>query len=129
MKYVLDTTWIVEYLRGNEHVVRRVQGLQEEGLGVSIISVAELFEGVFRSKSSVENEQALRDFLGGVTVLPISEEIARIYGEKKAALVKKGAAVGSLDLLIAATALAAGTALFTFDSDFQRVEGLAILGG
>ncbi|MBI2917238.1 MAG: type II toxin-antitoxin system VapC family toxin [Chloroflexi bacterium] len=129
MKYVLDTTWIIEYLRGNEQVVRRVQELQEEGLGVSIISVAELFEGVFRSKTPVENEQALRDFLGGVTVLPISEEIARVYGEKKAALAKRGAAVRSLDLLIAATALAAGTALFTFDSDFQRVEGLAVLRG
>ncbi len=129
MKYVLDTTWIIEYLRGNEHVVRRVQGLQEEGLGVSIVSVAELFEGVFRSNRPRENEQALQDFIGGVTVLPISEEIARIYGEQKAALVKKGAGVGSLDLLIAATALAAGTALLTFDSDFQRVEGLAILGG
>jgi hypothetical protein len=32
MKYLLDTTWIVEYLRGNAEVVSKVQELQEDGL-------------------------------------------------------------------------------------------------
>ncbi|MBI4312143.1 MAG: type II toxin-antitoxin system VapC family toxin [Chloroflexi bacterium] len=127
MKYLLDTTWIIEYLRGNEGIVRRAQELQGEGLGVSIVSVAELFEGVFRSARPIENEQALRDFLSGVTVVPVSEEAARAYGEEKARLVKKGAIVGALDLLIAATALTANTTLLTLDGEFQRIEGLTIL--
>ena len=35
MTHLLDTTWIVEYLRGTEHIVQRVQELQQEGLAVN----------------------------------------------------------------------------------------------
>jgi tRNA(fMet)-specific endonuclease VapC len=126
MKYLLDTTWIVEYLRGNQEVVARMQALEAQGLGVSIISVAELYEGVYRSSSRERNQQALHNVLGVVSVLEITEEVARTYGEIKADLVKKGTVIGALDLLIAATALAHGLVLLTFDQDFHRVEGLTI---
>jgi len=56
MKYLLDATWIVEYLRGNEEVIAKIRELQDDGLAVSIISVAKLYEGVFRSNSPSANE-------------------------------------------------------------------------
>jgi tRNA(fMet)-specific endonuclease VapC len=124
MKYLLDTTWIVEYLRGNAEVISRVQELQEEGLAVSIISVAELYEGVFRSNNPTANEQSLKDLLSAATVLEITQEICRVYGEEKAKLVQKGAIIGALDLLIAATVLHHNLTLLTEDHDFERIEGL-----
>lgn len=84
MKYLLDTTWVVEYLRGNAEVTAKVQGFQGEGLAVSIISVAELYEGVFRSNNPAGNEQALKDLLSAVTILDITQDICRVYGEEKA---------------------------------------------
>jgi tRNA(fMet)-specific endonuclease VapC len=124
MKHVLDTTWIVEYLRGNAEVISKIQELQGEGLAVSIISVAELFEGVFRSNNPSGNEQALKDFLSAVTVLDITHDICRVYGEEKAKLLQKGTVIGALDLLIAATALHHNLTLHTEDHDFERLEGL-----
>lgn len=41
MKYLVDTTWIVEYLRGNQEIAQRLHSLRAEGLAVAIVSVAE----------------------------------------------------------------------------------------
>ena len=43
MKYLVDTTWIIEYLRGSQEIVQRLDSLRHEGLAVGIISVAELY--------------------------------------------------------------------------------------
>ena len=126
MKYLLDTTWIVEYLRGNPETISRIQELQEEGLAVSIISMAELYEGVFRSNQPEANEEALKDFVSAVTVLEVTEDMARRYGEEKARLVRQGTVIGALDLLIAATAQTHGLILLTNDQDFGRIPGLRL---
>jgi tRNA(fMet)-specific endonuclease VapC len=124
MKYLLDTTWIVEYLRVAAEVTSKVQELQPEGLAVSIISIAELYEGVFRSNSPSANENSLKDFLGAVTILDVTQDVCKIYGEEKTKLLQKGAVIGALDLLIAATALKHDLALYTADRDFERVSDL-----
>uniref|UniRef100_A0A7C2IWE4 Polymerase nucleotidyl transferase domain-containing protein n=1 Tax=Ammonifex degensii TaxID=42838 RepID=A0A7C2IWE4_9THEO len=43
-KFLIDTDWIVFYLRGREPYVSTLKRLQKEGLAVSVISVAELYE-------------------------------------------------------------------------------------
>ncbi len=75
MTYLADTTWIIEYLRGNQEIIQRLQSLRDEGLSIAIVSLAELYEGVFRSNNPSGNEAALKDFLNGVTVLTIDEEV------------------------------------------------------
>jgi len=126
MKYLLDTTWVVEYLRGNQEVIARIQELQEEGLAVSIVSVAELYEGVFRSNNPSGNETALKDLLTAVTILDLTPDICKVYGEEKAKLLQKGTVIGALDLLIAATALNHDLVLLTADRDYERVEDLRV---
>ena len=84
MNYLADTTWIIEYLMGNEAIIQRLRPLREEGLSVSIISVAELYEGVFRSRDPSGNEGELRDFLSGVTVLGLDDEICKVFGRERA---------------------------------------------
>ena len=126
MRYLLDTTWIVEYLRGNADVISRVQALQDGALAVSLVSVAELYEGVFRSQDPVRNEAALKSFLEGVTVLGLTEDICVFYGRERARLYQEGNVVGAIDLLIAATALTHNLTLLTADRDFERVEGLMV---
>ena len=59
MKYLLDTNQVVYYLRQETRVVDDLQSRKGEGLAVSIISVAELYEGVFRATYPEEAERAL----------------------------------------------------------------------
>ena len=126
MEYLLNTTWIVEHLRGNQEATTKIQELQEEGLAVSIISVAELYEGVFRSRNLDTNEDALKDFLSAVTVLDLDEQTCRVYGEEKTKLLQKGTVIGAFDLLIAGTALTHNLVLLTEDRDLGRVENLRV---
>lgn len=127
MKYLLDTTWIVEYLRGNEEIIDKVQLFEEDGLAVSVISVAELYEGVFRSQHATSNEVALNFFLQGVSILDITEETCRSYGRERSRLFRSGNIIGAIDVLIAVTALDHGLTLLTADHDFERIEGLELI--
>lgn len=127
MKYLVDTTWIIDYLRGHQDVIQRLQAYRAAGLAVAIVSLAELYEGVFRSNSPAGNEMILKDFLTGVTILGIDEEVCIIFGREMARLRQAGMAVGDMDALIAATALRHDLTLLTADRDFERVENLTTI--
>jgi len=127
VKYLLDTNQVVYYLRQETRVIDDLQSRRGEGLAVSIISVAELYEGIFRATNPEEAERALKDFLSEVTVLSIDEEVARIFGQERARLRQVGMPMSDLDLLIAATALRHDLTLLTADRDFERVENLTTI--
>ena len=127
MKYLLDTNQVVYYLRQETRVIDDLQSRRGEGLAVSIISAAELYEGIFRATNPEEAERALKDFLSEVTVLSIDEEVARIFGQERARLRQVGMPMSDLDLLIAATALRHDLTLLTADRDFERVENLTTI--
>jgi len=44
--FLIDTDWIIDHFNGVERVTRRLLELRDGGLAVSVISVAELWEGV-----------------------------------------------------------------------------------
>jgi len=126
MKYLLDTSEAIYYLRGERRVVDDLQLRKSEGLAASIISVAELYEEVFRSRNPRAAERAVTEFLGDVSVLGIDEGIARLFGRERAKLRQSGTLIGDMDILIASTALYHGLTLLTSDTDFRRVENLNV---
>jgi predicted nucleic acid-binding protein len=50
VSYLLDTGWIVRHMRGHQAYTESIARLAPDGLAVSIISVAELQEGVSLAK-------------------------------------------------------------------------------
>lgn len=127
MRYLLDTSEAIYYLRGEPGVAEDFQSRKNEGLATSIVSVAELYEGVFRSPNVEAAESAVRDFLDEVAILGIDDGVARIFGQERARLRQEGSRMSDLDLLIAATALFHGLTLLTSDRDFARVESLSAI--
>ena len=57
--YLIDTDWIIHYLNGNKEVVQRLISLKKEGLSISVISLAELYEGAYYSTDPLGNERIL----------------------------------------------------------------------
>ena len=49
IRYLLDTDWIIDYLNGLPGAVRRLDELKEQGLAISVVSLAELYEGIYYS--------------------------------------------------------------------------------
>ncbi len=47
MRYLADTDWVIHYIRGVQRVRQRFDELEPEGIGLSIVPLAELYDGVF----------------------------------------------------------------------------------
>lgn len=41
MRYLIDTDWIIDHLKGNDRVVKKLEELAPEGMAISVISLAE----------------------------------------------------------------------------------------
>ena len=99
-----------------------------EGVGLSIVSMAELYQGVFFSTDPDGNERALREFLLAIDIVPLDDEVCRIFAGERGRLRAAGTPIGDFDLLIGATALRHGLTLLTNNRrHFERVQGLSIL--
>jgi len=128
LTYLVETDWAVHWLRGNEDVIHKLRQFQEQGIGLSVISLAELYTGIYYSTDVIKAGEKLDGFLSFVSILGMNQEICRIFGKENSRLRKDGRIIGDFDLLIAATCIHHGLKLLTNNRrHFQRVEGLEII--
>jgi tRNA(fMet)-specific endonuclease VapC len=127
MNFLLDTNICSAHLRGNRQVFNRL--LQHSGgLAVSTIVVGELYSWVHRLKTSPVRRQGLADLLSELHLLPVDHEVARRFGEVRAALLDRGLPTPEVDLFIASTALVHDLTLVTHNvQDFVNVPGLRVV--
>ena len=127
LKYLIDTDWVIDYLFGVERVVNRINASIPGSLGLSIVSMAELYEGVFYARDPVADEHALRQFVAKVDILTLNDDICRIFARERGRLRAAGLMINDLDILIGATAIHHGRALLTNNRrHFERLEGIAL---
>ena len=128
MRYLVDTDWAIDHMHANEMVVRRLRALAPDGIGMSIISVAELYEGILYSRDTEAGAIALRELLRWVGVVPIDDEVCRIFARERGRLRQAGTPIGDFDLLIGSTALRHNLTMLTNNRrHFDRIQGLQIL--
>ena len=128
MQYLIDTDWAIDHLHQVGQVVTRLEDLASNGLGLSIVSLAELYEGMFYSSNPQGDEGSLQEFLSGVSILPLDEEVCRIFARERGRLRAAGNLIGDFDLLIGATALRHGLTLLTNNRrHFEGLQGLSIV--
>ena len=48
MRYLVDTDWLIDALVGIPEAVATLEDLTPDGLGMSIVSVGEIYEGAYR---------------------------------------------------------------------------------
>ena len=126
--HLLDTSWIIRHLWGAAAYSQTIRNIGAPQLAISIVSLAELYEGVFRSSRRADAEQALTLALTGITLLPIDDATCRLFGEHRARLRQSNQLIGDVDLLITATCLHHALPLLTTNpAHFQRIPGLTII--
>jgi tRNA(fMet)-specific endonuclease VapC len=125
--YLLDTNICIYIINKRPmEVFDRFEGLAVGQVAISSVTGAELSFGVEKSGSS-RNRQALDKFLAPLDILPFDEAAMRTYGPLRSHLEAQGTPIGSMDLLIAAHALALNATLVTNNiREFQRVPGLVL---
>jgi len=132
---VLDSSVIVAAERRG-HTVReileQVKAAQGEiEIGGSVVTIAELVHGAYRSKTEAQQQRRL-EFIerlsSDVPVHPVTLDIARLAGRIEGQQEAIGVQFAFEDLLIGVTALHLGYQVATLNlRDFQRIPGLSVI--
>ncbi len=121
--YLLDTTVLIDYLRGHAEVRDRLRALAEQGheLSVCAISVAEVFAGLRE-----EDREAVVRFLSKLKYFDLSFDIATVSGEHQNAFARRGRILKLTDVLVGATALSEEAILLTDNVKDFPLPGLRV---
>jgi tRNA(fMet)-specific endonuclease VapC len=125
VRYLLDTNTVSFHIRRSSVALdRRLRRTRAARVGLSVVTEMELRYGLARNPG-LRIAPLVEEFLSGMTVLPLTSGVARVYGRIRAELDEAGTPIGPLDLMIASQALAARATLVTNNTkEFRRVRGL-----
>ncbi|MEA3467310.1 MAG: type II toxin-antitoxin system VapC family toxin [Thermodesulfobacteriota bacterium] len=126
-KILIDTNIYSESLRGNPDIVNVLRHVSH--IGISAISIGELFSGFKAGNKENKNRQELGIFLDSprVRLYPVNEDTAEYYSTILNQLKNKGKPIPTNDIWIAAVASQNGLPLYTLDKHFFHIEGLLLL--
>ena len=125
--YLLDTDTVIYALKGQADVVRNLALHADDPLGVSVITLMELYYGAFRSRQVAGNLAQVRALEKAVRVWDLQADAAEVFGVLKAQLESDGPRLDDFDLGIAACALVHNLTLVSHNSaHFARVRGLRL---
>lgn len=130
MSHLLDTDFVTDYLNGRVDALALFEQLAPDGLGMSIISHSEVYEGILGSNQSTKRTREFRTFLRAVRILPFNITVSRRYAQLRKELRDNKRQINerALDLMIAATALAYDMDLVTGNTRHYRdIPGLRII--
>lgn len=123
---ILDTSFLIDVLRGDESVTSWEGELDDRGAGtVTAISVMELWEGIHLADASDAERDRVGRLLHGLTHAAFDQDSAMAAGEINATLVKDGSPIDTEDVMIAAIARTLNEPVLTRNPDhFDRIDGL-----
>ncbi|OGJ52128.1 twitching motility protein PilT [Candidatus Peregrinibacteria bacterium RIFOXYB2_FULL_32_7] len=128
MAYLLDTNICIYLInKKNYKLIDKFEEIDKENINISAITVSELEYGITKSQYPIKNRLNLNKFLVPLNILPYTDNSAKIYGEIRAFLERKGQIIGAMDLLIAAHALSLNLTLITNnEKEFKRIPSLKV---
>lgn len=129
MLHMLDTDTASYLIKGRSPAIEaRLAALVPEMVCVSVMSRAELQNGLKRLPADHRLHLAVRQFLKIVRSLPWDTDAADWYAEIRHQLISTGQPIGEIDMMIAAHALSAGAVLVSNNRrQYERIEAPLIL--
>lgn len=129
MPYLIDSDVLIAHREGEPDAADLLARLAPEGLGISIITYMEIYQGTLRSPEPDRAQASLAVFLAGVPVLPFSLAAAQRCAALREDLARQGKRVRAraLDLMTAAIALEHGYTLVTRNrADYADIPDLRL---
>lgn len=126
---IVDTSLLVDLLRGDKDAKARVRKLEADGavLWVPTPAVFELWEGVERADRPERERDAVEEILGAYTVMAFESRHAARAGSLSGKLVRRGEMIDPVDAEIAGVALEERLPVLTRNAKhFARVPDLRV---
>ena len=101
--YLLDTNIASHIIKGDLPIVReRLVQVPMHCIFISVVTEAELLYGVAKRDYPKGLTKRVTEFLARVEVLPWTSDVAKAYGQLRAACEAAGTTLASMDMMIAA---------------------------
>lgn len=114
----LDTSILIDYLNGNEGIIRIVKSyLEREKLSTTSITEYELL----KHPDETKREEA-QEFLLTIKVYNLDQEAAKKSSQIYRDLKMRGKPINENDILIAGIAMTNKESILTRDPDFKHIE-------
>lgn len=127
MKWILlDTNTVSHIIRNHPKVLEKLVQVPITSLCISCITYAEIRYGLAKRPDAKQLHLTVVEFLKRVDVLAWDKEVADYYGILRASMETTGKNLSSLDLQIAAHAVAIDAVLITNDKAFAQVPRLKL---
>jgi tRNA(fMet)-specific endonuclease VapC len=127
MKYLLDTDWIINLLAGNKEAEENIQHLDPDDIVISLVTVAEIYEGAFAYANPEAHLQSFRSFFSHFTLLNLNLSIMEKFAEIRSHLRRTGRIIADFDILLSATALHHDLTILTYNKKhFERIPDLKL---
>ena len=125
---ILETSFVVDFLKGDEDAVSKMQSLIDEDVPYEITTptIFELWGGLVNLEKPEKELQRITSLLGGIVIFPLDDESAKIAGNVDGQLVKRGLKIDTEDSMIAGIAIKNNKKVLTRDKHFDRIEGLKV---
>ncbi len=131
MGALIDSSVLIAAERGKLDLQAALTTHGDEPVGIAAITASELLHGVQRAATPAQRQRReafVERLLDALPIHSFDLVTARVHASLWAGLAARGASVGAHDLLIAATAIAAGYAVVTSDRrSFERIPGLEVV--
>ena len=121
--WLLDTNIASHVIRGDRaEILERLTALPMADIAISAVTEGELMYGLAKRDHPPALSERVRQFLLRVDVLAWDRDAAGAYGRLRTDCERRGAPLATLDMMIAAHALAADAVLVTRDRAFSRIS-------
>lgn len=124
---VLDTSFLIDLLRGKKEVEGLLDSLEHEELVIAAPSIEELWCGALLSAVSEREKKKIHSLCEGLMLGVLDDKSARLAGEIEASLIKKGVQIQVEDCMIAGIAKARNEKIVTRDEHYARIDGVQVL--
>ena len=130
MATLIDASVLIEAEGGRLDLVDLLAATADEPAAMAAITASELLNGVHRAappRLRSRREAFVEHLLSKLPVIPFDLLVARVHSRIWADLSARGIVVGAHDLLIGATAIAAGATVATRDlRSFPKIPHLSV---
>src|SRR5947209_6257249 len=90
MRYLVDSDWIADFLKGRSRAVDLLEALLTDGMAISIVTYAEVLEGIYYGRNPAHHEAMFRRLVRGIDVLGVSRRVAERYARISGQLRSQG---------------------------------------
>lgn len=107
MTPVLDTSFIVDLLRGKKEAFEKLTEMEAQGIPLSTteVNVLELYRGAYLSRKTHQNLEEIKKLLECFQILELEESVYEVFASLSVNLLSKGRSIGAFDELIATIVL------------------------